>query len=229
MTRKKQIYEDRFYEGEHAFGCGCGGEMVIYAYEDEDLSFLQTPPRCYKCGNIMGWKGWSGQSDISHGIRDLIRDGHAIAAIVILAAFVEYQIDNLLWAILVDSGLPKKKASDIANGTLPRGDAIRMVRSLLERKIKNVVFPVRNAVAHGRAFGWEVQEYIEALDNQFNAIEKWINSIKKGNIIPGGCEYTELDRWILSMSHWLSWQKEWWNKLKTNNKIASSDTKKPHR
>ena len=135
--RKKQIYDLRFYEGEHAFGCGCGGEKIIYAFEDEDLSFLQTPPSCQNCGNIMGWKGWSGQSDISEGIRSLIKDGHAMAAIVILAAFVEYQIDNLLWAILVDAGLPKEKASGIANGTLPGGDAIRMIRSLLEPKLSD--------------------------------------------------------------------------------------------
>jgi len=132
-----------------------------------------------------------------------------MAAIVIVTAFVEYQIDNLLWATLVDAGLSKVKSSGIANGTLPRGDAIRMIRDLLERKVGNIVFPVRNEVAHGRAFGWSREEYDKALDSQLDAIEKWVGSVQ-GSHAPKKFNYTELDRWLLSMQHWIVWHKDWW-------------------
>jgi hypothetical protein len=166
-------------------------------------------------------EGWSGQSDISTGIRSLISDGHSMAAIVIVAAFVEYQIDNLLWAILVDAGLSKVKASGIANGTLPRGDAIRMIRDLLERKVGNIVFPVRNEVAHGRAFGWSSEEYDKALDAQLEAIEKWVGSVQ-GDHTPRNSNFTELDRWLLSMQHWIAWQKDWWRTYRRKREAQQS-------
>lgn len=210
MSRARQLYELRFYEGEHLFICECGGTYVTYTFEGEPNEFLdhQKPPLCSRCGLAMEWAGWAGQSDITQGIVKLVEDGHPMAAIVILAAFVEYQIDNVLWAILVDTGLPRAKASGIANGTLPRGDAIRMIRNLLGVKVGNIVFPIRNEVAHGRAFGRATGEYIDAIDSQLEAIEKWVDSIA-GKDIPSGYDFTELDRWILSMGHWVYWIKDW--------------------
>jgi hypothetical protein len=211
--RAKQIYEYRWYEGEHAYYCNkCGSRHVTYSFgtENSELWRSQQGSYCENCSEMMIWEGWSGQSDISNGIRNLISNGHSMAAIVIVAAFVEYQIDNLLWAILVDSGLPKSKASGIANGTLPRGDAIRMIRDLLKRKVGNIVFPVRNEVAHGRAFGWRSAEYDNALNTQLGAIEKWVSSVQ-GSYCPKDFNFTELDRWLISMQHWVTWQKQWWN------------------
>lgn len=182
----------------------------------------EAVPACDNCHELMIWEGWSGQSDISEGIRSLIADGHSMAAIVILAAFVEYQIDNLLWAILVDAGLSKAKASGIANGTLPRGDAIRMIRDLLERKVGNIVFPVRNEVAHGRAFGWTPSEYDKALQTQLEAIEKWVGSVK-GNHQTRNFNFTELDRWLLSMQHWVVWQRDWWRSHKAKAQQCSPE------
>jgi hypothetical protein len=209
--RTKQIYEYRWYEGEHAYFCNlCGALQVEYSYGESSANNWrnQQGPYC-ECGEMMIWEGWSGESDISTGLRSLIEDGHLMAAIVIVAAFVEYQIDNLLWAVLVDAGLSKLKASGIANGTLPRGDAIRMIRDLLERKIGNIVFPVRNEVAHGRAFGRSMGEYAAALETQLGAIHKWVSSVK-GDHEPKNLKYSELDRWLLSMEHWVAWQQEWW-------------------
>jgi hypothetical protein len=216
MTRAKQIYQSRFYEGEHVFSCSlCGCTYVEYSFGSEPSEFYdkQMPPACLPCGTHMEWAGWSGQSDITEGIVSLVNDGHVMAATVIVAAFVEYQIDSLLWATLVDCGLSKEKASGIANGTLPRGEAIRMIRNLLERKVVNVVFPIRNEVAHGRAFGRPQTKFIDALDVQFASIEAWVKSVKADEV-PKQYNYKELDRWILSMEHWIYWIKNWWAETK---------------
>lgn len=217
IERAAQIYEYRWYEGEHSFHCNCGARYVEYSFDTGQNEYYenQQPPTCNDCHELMLWNGWSGQSDISDGIRSLISHGHSMAAIVILAAFVEYQIDNLLWAILVDAGLSKAKASGIANGTLPRGDAIRMIRDLLERKVGNIVFPVRNEVAHGRAFGRSQNDYEDSLHDQMEAIEKWVGTVK-GAHKPSSFNFTELDRWLLSMQHWVSWQKHWWLSHRAN-------------
>jgi hypothetical protein len=123
MTRQDQLYGQRLYEGEHVFACGlCQSTFVQYSFGTEPNEFFdrQAPPTCTACGTYMEWAGWSGQSDITEGLVKLIQDQHYMAASVMLAAFVKYQINALLWAALVCSGLQKEQASDIANGTLPR-------------------------------------------------------------------------------------------------------------
>jgi hypothetical protein len=152
----------------------------------------------------MEWAGWSGDSDITNGLVRLLIDKHFMAAIVVLSAFIEYQIDNLLWAVLVDSGLPKEKASAIANGTVPRGDAIRIIRDVLGHKVKNIIIPIRNEVVHGRAFGRTGEEYSEDLLNSFQAMKNWIKSVSLERN-PYGWNFNELERWILSMTHWIYW------------------------
>jgi hypothetical protein len=158
----------------------------------------------------MEWAGWSGQSDITESFLRLVQGAHYMAATIILAAFVEYQLSGLLWAILVDSGLSKRKATAIANGSLPRGDTVRMIRDLLERKVANLVFPMRNEVAHGRAFGIPDDSFVTALEDQLIGIEEWVRSVSGGST-PSGYDYTELDRWILSMQHWAAWTLARWD------------------
>jgi len=157
----------------------------------------------------MEWAGWSGQSDVTEGLVRLFEDGHYMAATVILAAFVEYQLSGLLWGVLVDSGLSKEKAALIANGSLPRGEAVRMVRDLLGRRITNLVFPMRNAVAHGKAFGLPDHTFVPALEQQLLSIQEWVRSVSDGRT-PSGYTYTELDRWILSMQQWVAWMLGRW-------------------
>ena len=206
-----EIYDNRYYEGEHVFSCQCGTQTVIYAFQGEDLSWLNagTIP-CEKCNRNMYYEGYaSGPDSITRGIISLLESRHYMAAIVVIAAFVEYQIDNLLWALLIDAGLPHDKATAVANGTLPRGDAIRMIRNLLGRKIGNIVFPMRNEVAHGRAFGKNQNEYSEAVSKQIEAIKKWVLGIKS-DYVPPSTNYSEIDRWLLSMEHWVDYMQIHW-------------------
>lgn len=208
--RAKQFYEYRIYEGEYLFHCGsCQTVFVFYAFEDEDdvVEYHVSShhaPACPKCGNFMGWAGWSGYSDITNGLVRLVDEGHWMAAIAILAAFVEFQIDNLLWAVLVESGLSREKATAIANGTIPRGDAIRMVRDLLGRRVKNIVIQIRNEVVHGRAFGRTPEHYASDFEAAFRSVEDWVGSISRGQV-PSGEDFTEMERWVLSMTHWVNW------------------------
>src|SRR4051794_35967982 len=108
MSRQQQLYDFRWYEGEHAFACGlCRSRFVQYSFGAEPNEFYdkQQPPPCMPCGTLMNWLGWSGQSDVTEGLVRLIEDGHYMAATVIVGAFTEFQIDSLLWAVLVDCGL----------------------------------------------------------------------------------------------------------------------------
>lgn len=224
--RNKRFYDDRVYEGEYLFQCGsCQTVFVFYAFEDQPdvveyhLSGHHSPP-CNKCGNFMGWAGWSGDSDITNGLAKLLVDNHYMAAIAILAAYVEYQIDNLLWAVLVDSTLPREKATAIANGTVPRGDAVRIIRDLLGYKVKNIIIPIRNEVVHGRAFGRPAEEYAKDLWESFVAVRDWVASVKADQN-PTGYDFKEVERWILSMEHWVWWFED---KLKPHGLAVSKAT-----
>lgn len=216
MDRHKELYQLRWYEGEHAFECNtCGSTFVQYSFDAPQLAsyFGQQPPPCSSCGAPMLYLGWSGRFDVTESIFRLIEDAHLMAATVMIGAFTELQIDCLLWAVLVDGGLSRTKASEIANGTVPRGDAIRMIRGLLERRVANVVFPIRNEVAHGRAFGRPNDEFIAHLEEQFLSIAGWVHSVR-GKKLPTGYDYSECDRWILSMNHWSEWAIRKWAQIK---------------
>ncbi len=224
MDRHKELYELRWYEGEHAFACNtCDSTFVEYSFDSPQLAAVLTqhPIPCGPCGAPMLYLGWSGRFDVTESIFKLIEDGHLMAATVMIGAFTELQIDCLLWAVLVDGGLSRAKACEIANGTVPRGDAIRMIRGLLERRVANVVFPIRNEVAHGRAFGRANVEFIPHVEDQLKSIAGWVRSVR-GDKLPTGYDYSECDRWILSMNHWSEWTLRKWAEMKQT--LASNST-----
>ena len=209
--RNQAIYNSRYYEGEHKFRCACGARTVFYAFQDEDLSWLssETVP-CEECNAAMYYDGYDAGPDfITGGIKSLLDNQHYMAAVLIIASFVEYQIDNLSWALLRDAGLAHEKATAIANGSLQRGDAIRMVRNLIGKKVKDFIVPMRNEVAHGQAFGKGREEYSQEISKEFSAIRGWVDSVASGHVVQR-TNYTELDRWLLSMNHWLDYMQPYW-------------------
>ena len=210
---EKRIYEDRIYEGEWFFVCRpCGTYLVEYSfYEFDKLAdhFLSnkgchaTEP-CHTCAGPLEWAGFSGDMPISESLVSLIKKGQFMAATVILSSITENAINNLLWAALVDSGIEKRKANGITNGRINRGDAIEMIRSLTQWTVKDIAFPVRNLVAHGKGFGKQEVYYREEIKKQAISIRQWIKRIFD-EVQPNNFWPTECERWLLFMNHWSSW------------------------
>jgi hypothetical protein len=201
----------RFYEGEYAYRCtgDCGSIFVTYAYENEEwvttaLMYGTIVPPCEACNAPMAWQGWSGSSRISEELAQIVDAKLWMAATVMIAAYMEYRLDSLLWATLVDAGVDHATANKLADGSNQRGDVIRIIRQLLGRPIKNIVFEVRNQVAHGRGFAVPNEAYHTSVLDQLTAIKKWVSSVEAGTV-SDGWNPTEVERWVLSMRHWCIW------------------------
>ena len=212
-----RINEYRIYEGEWYFQCTnkeCHGTIVEYSlneYEDYADKFLKGAygpihayEVCHNCNNPLEWSGYSGNSPISNSLISLLNSGHYMAATVILSAVVENAISNLLWAALVDNGVDKKCANDIASGRISRIDSINMISSLTGIQIKDIVFPSRNLVAHGKGFNKSEQQYKNDLVAQIDKIHAWIKKAL-GNKELSNFNPSECERWLLFMKHWSSW------------------------
>jgi hypothetical protein len=156
------------------------------------------------CAGPLEWAGFSGDIPISESLVSLMKNGYFMVATVILASITENTINNLLWAALVDSGIEKGKANSLTNGRMNRGDAIEMIRSLTQWPVKDIAFPVRNLVAHGKGFGKQEVFYREELGEQATSIRQWVERILK-EVQPKNFMPTECERWLLFMNHWSSW------------------------
>lgn len=210
---EKRLYEYRIYEGEWLFVCRpCGTYLVEYSFYEFDkladyflsnMNFHATEP-CHRCAGPLEWAGFSGDMPISESLVSLIENGHYMAATVILASITENAINNLLWAALVDNGVDKEKANLLANGRMNRADVLQMVRSLTQWPIKDIAFPVRNLVAHGKGFGKQEAFYRDELRKQVASICQWVERILQ-DVQPTNFMPTECERWLLFMDHWSSW------------------------
>jgi hypothetical protein len=210
-----RVREYRIYEGEWWFYCGkqdCKGSLVEYSlneYENYADSFLNnfgihSYDGCHLCGDGLGWSGYSGGSPISDSLVSLLKTKHYMASTVILSAIIENSLDNLLWAALVDNGVEQGRANKIADGRLNRMDIISMVASLSNLSIKDISFPSRNLVAHGKGFSRGEEIYRVDLQKQIVQIRKWVERILDRKV-PDNFMPTERDRWLLFMNHWSRW------------------------
>jgi hypothetical protein len=212
---QRRIHEYRIYEGEWWFYCttdNCGGCLVEYSlneYEEYVNNFLYNTPlhtseNCHLCGRELEWAGYSGGSPISDSLVALLRNKHYMASTVILSAIIENSLENLLWAALVDNGVSKDRANKVADGRLNRLDIIKTTVSLTNLKIKDISFPSRNLVAHGKGFLHSEESYRDELRKQVVQIRTWVERIFDGKL-PSNFMPTECERWILFMNHWSNW------------------------
>lgn len=211
-----RIYSRRVYEGEWFFHCSpeCGVFLVEYSFYDYDHyadrfmdnTGAHTYERCSVCGSQLMWAGFSGDMPISDSLVALLRNKHFMAATVILAAIMENSLRNLAWAALVDAGVSKNKANSLVNASISRVEALRIAQSLTGIPLRDIAFPSRNLVAHGRAFGESEDAFRGEVCKQTEAVHKWVADIFKHRQ-PGYLKPTECDRWLLFMRHWSEWLK----------------------
>jgi hypothetical protein len=209
-----RVNEHRIYEGEWRFVCfpDCKGFLVEFSFDKYDNKagqFLYNTPihtceRCHLCNRELEWEGYSGGSPISDRLVSLLEGRHFMVSTVLLAAMVENALRNLLWAVLVDNGVDMQRANRVADGRMSRMDTIRTINALADLKVKDIAFPVRNLVAHGKELTRPQSKYEDDLRTQIAQIRRWVNHIREGqnpsNFMPSECE-----RWLLFMSHWSYW------------------------
>jgi hypothetical protein len=210
----KGINEERTYEGEWNFICQppCQGYLVEYSLQEFDnlaSTFLTNTPlhaleRCHLCRGPLEWTGYSGAMQTTSRIIALIKDEHYMASTVIVAAYIESALNNLLWAAFVDGGMNRELANQVVdNGKISRGEMINVIRSITGWLIKDIAFPVRNLVAHGKGFHRGEEFYKEELRKQAKEIRQWIERILS-DVAPISFMPTEQDRWLLFMNIWSS-------------------------
>lgn len=159
---------------------------------------------CHLCGGILEWAGYPLQLPISHGLLALVKDDHFMASTLLLTAIVENAIRNLLWAAFVDSGLGARKATELAKAKVTRSEALQAIRSMTAWPIDDLLFPTRNAVAHGRGFGRDEHFYKSELVKQMIGIREWIDPICQ-EVKPTRFMPKETHRWLSFMDHWSFW------------------------
>jgi hypothetical protein len=81
---------------------------------------------------------------------------------------------------------------------------MRIIRDLLGHRVRNVIIPIRNEVVHGRAFGRPANDYARDIYSAFVAVRDWLASVRAERR-PDGYECSEVERWLLSMEHWVYW------------------------
>lgn len=209
---------DRIYEGEWIFIClnNCGGYLIEFSFNvDHDpsrnimdfydrSSDAHVSARCNDCGGILKWYGCIPHLTVSKSLSTLLQGQHFMAATVMIAAVVENYISNLLFASLVDEGVSVLRANNVADSKLARRDAINLIQDLTDWPIRDISFPVRNMVAHGRRLSQQPLEFVDDLQAQVRDIRKWFERLSKGFQI-NYFKPNEKDRWLLSMQHWITW------------------------
>jgi hypothetical protein len=222
MLPNQRIYQDRFYEGEWLFLCSsCNGFVVEYSFNDYDHladTFLSNTgvyalDRCHLCNSHLVWAGFSGDMPVSESLILLLNNSHFMASTVILAAITENIINNLFWASLVDSGVDRTRANEIANSYMHRISGIKKIASLTGLPITDISFATRNLVAHGKGFGQNEEFYKKELKQQASAINDWINNLLKSKQLSRFMP-SEVERCLLFMSHW-----NWWLSSYVNDKL----------
>lgn len=210
-----RVGENRIYEGEWWFSCTpatCQGFLVEYSlnnYEDFADNFLYSMPihrneSCHLCGNGLEWCGYSGGSPISDSLVSLLQNGHFMASTVILSATLENSLRNLLWAALVDNGVEQRRANKVADGRLNRIDTINIIVALTDLPVRDIAFPARNLVAHGKGLTLSETLYKDELKKQIGEIRKWVSQILNGKCLSNFMP-SESERWLLFMDHWSNW------------------------
>jgi hypothetical protein len=233
MSFTDKYYVNRWYDGEFVLECACGGMVVDYLFEDEDINELplnfggyqghvsgynyaahfyhfQQPPYCPKCGqNSMNWPGFSGMTDnastISGALKLLLQNGQYLAACMLFSSSIEYQLNSLLYAALVDTGYSKEEAAGFANGNLHNNEIVRMLRLVLRENLDSFVLPYRNEIIHGKEFGNNSEYFKKKLIKMLQKVEKWKDTLK---IPVNKINPSEKERWYLFMNHWVNWIKK---------------------
>lgn len=213
-----RVNEQRIYEGEWWFTCEnygktCEGFVVEYSlnnYENYADTFLyntdiHTSAVCDICNGALVWGGYSGGSPISDSLVSLLESQHYMASTVILAAIIENSLSNLLWASLVDNGTDAKQANKTADGRLYRAEIIKRISSITNLSVKDLSFPTRNLVAHGKGFLQSSETYKNELVHQIADTRKWVLEIPPSGNFPSNFMPNECNRWLLFMEHWSNW------------------------
>jgi hypothetical protein len=157
----------------------------------------------------LAWDGYGGGSPVTDSLVSLLRSRYFMASTVILSAILESSIRDLVWAALVDNGVDRERANKVADGRMNRVDSLGLVASLTGLRIKDLSFPYRNLVAHGKGFGVPEGKYQAEIETQIRRLREWVDDIKCGQTIANYCP-PEVDRWLLFMSHWSGWLESYW-------------------
>jgi hypothetical protein len=146
------------------------------------------------------WTGLGAHSYPLAAIKVLIRGKHYMVSTVILAALVEDAQKDLLYSLLSDKGMDEGQASRLVSGNLGRSATLQMIRFISTCTIKDIVFPVRNLVAHGKGFAKREAFYKLELVKQVNSIYTWLQQtsaeLRTKGFITGKCNL-----WLASMDH----------------------------
>jgi DNA-directed RNA polymerase subunit RPC12/RpoP len=214
MSQYKGIRGCRIYEGEWSYVCQrCGnGNLIEFGLSNYDqqaghsLNNLgyHNYVRCEDCGSELVWEGYAGGSPVTDSLISLLKNKHFMASTVILSAIVESAIRDLIWAALVDNGIDWERANKIADGRMNRIDSVNFVADLTGLKVKDIAFPYRNLVAHGKGFEVAEDEYREELIKQVKKIKEWVDGIVDGRNVDN-YRPSQIDRWLLFMSYWANW------------------------
>jgi hypothetical protein len=133
-------------------------------------------------------------------IKVLINGKHFMVSTIILAAIVEDTLKDLLYSLLSDKGMDEGQASQLVCGNLGRSATLQMIRLISTCTIKDIVFPVRNLVAHGKGFAKGDAFYKLELVKQVNSICTWLQQtsaeLRTKGFITGKC-----DLWLSSMDN----------------------------
>jgi len=139
-------------------------------------------------------------SKLSHfiAIKSLISKKHYLVSTIIIAAIAEEFLKDLLYSLLSDKGMNEDQASRLVNGNLGRSTTLQMIRLISACTIKDIVFPVRNLVAHGKGFAKSDAFYKLELVKQINSTCAWLQQtsaeLRINGLITGKC-----DLWLSSM------------------------------
>lgn len=233
MSQRRTFKGYRIYEGEWVFSCinsSClNGTVIEYSlndYEDYadyfmDSRGIHTTNLCEKCNSPLEWLGYSGGAPISDSLASLIKNGHYMASTVILSAIIENVISDLLWASLADSGVSQEKANKIADSRLGRIDSINIIRELTDIDIKDISFPSRNLVAHGKGFSNSEGHYKKELLLQFKKIDEWVKRMLKNRKVES-FNPSEIDRWLMFIRHWSTWLNTYLKPVLTSEEAPST-------
>jgi hypothetical protein len=149
-------------------------------------------------GNLADWKDSAGSPTAFTALATLIDGRHYMVSTVILAAIVEGMLNELLRTFVIDRGMGEKQANNLINGNLGRAAILQTIRSISTRSIKDIVFPSRNLVAHGKGFAKGNAFYQSELMKQIDIVSAWIEHTSK-EITAIGSIGDRSNNWLSSM------------------------------
>jgi hypothetical protein len=130
----------------------------------------------------------------------LISEKHYLVCPIMLAAIFENILKDLLYSLFSDTGMDEGQASRLGSGNLGRSTTLQMTRLISACTIKDIVFPVRNLVAHGKGFAKSDAFYRLELEKQVKSICIWLqqtsDELRTKGFITGKCNL-----WLSSMDN----------------------------